>query len=70
MQSKLLTLMIATGLASAFGAAAAAGVTDQMIQAEATATGNVLTWGVNTQGQRYSPLRQVNASNVARLVPA
>ena len=69
MQSKLLTLMIATGLASAFGAAAAAGVTDQMIQAEATATGNVLTWGVNTQGQRYSPLKQVNAATVSRLAP-
>jgi alcohol dehydrogenase (cytochrome c) len=69
MQSKLLTLMIATGLASAFGAVAAAGVTDQMIQAEATATGNVLTWGVNTQGQRYSPLKQVNTATVARLAP-
>jgi alcohol dehydrogenase (cytochrome c) len=69
MQSKLLTLMIAGGLAAASGAAGAAGVTDQMIQAEATTTGNVLTWGVNTQGQRYSPLRQVNAGTVARLAP-
>ncbi|MFL6680130.1 MAG: PQQ-dependent dehydrogenase, methanol/ethanol family, partial [Burkholderiaceae bacterium] len=70
MQSRFLTLAIAGGLAAAFGAAGAAGgVTDQMIQAEATSTGNVLTWGVNTQGQRYSPLKQVNTATVSRLVP-
>ena len=69
MHSKLMTLMIAGGLATALGPVGAAGVTDQMIQTEATATGNVLTWGVNTQGQRYSPLKQVNASTVARLTP-
>lgn len=70
MQSRLLTLTLAGGLATAFGAAGAAGgVTDQMIQSEATATGNVLTWGVNTQGQRYSPLKQVNTGTVARLAP-
>ena len=65
MQSRLLTLTIAGGLATASIAAGAAdGVTDQMIQSEATATGNVLTWGVNTQGQRYSPLKQVNTATV------
>ena len=69
MHSKLMTLMIAGGLATALGPVGAAGVTDQMIQTEATTTGNVLTWGVNTQGQRYSPLKQVNASTVARLTP-
>ena len=70
MQSRLLTLAIAAGLAAAFGAAGAAGgVTDQMIQSEATSTGNILTWGVNTQGQRYSPLKQVNTGTVARLTP-
>ncbi len=71
MQSRLLTLLIASGFAATFGTApaGATGVTDQMIQTEATATGNVLTWGVNTQGQRYSPLKQVNASTVARLAP-
>jgi alcohol dehydrogenase (cytochrome c) len=62
--------MIAGGLAATIHAAGAAGVTDQMIQTEATATGNVLTWGVNTQGQRYSPLKQVNTATVARLAPA
>lgn len=66
MQLKLLPALIATGLAAA---AAHAQVTDQMIKSEATAKGNVLTWGINTQGQRYSPLKQVNTSNASRLTP-
>jgi alcohol dehydrogenase (cytochrome c) len=66
MQLKLLPALVAVGLSAA---AAHAQVTDQMIQSEATAKGNVLTWGINTQGQRYSPLKQVNAGNAARLVP-
>ncbi|MEJ8825810.1 PQQ-dependent methanol/ethanol family dehydrogenase [Variovorax humicola] len=66
MQLKLLTALIAVGLAAT---AARAQVTDKMIQSEATATGNILTWGINTQGQRYSPLRQVNSTNAAKLLP-
>ncbi len=66
MQLKLLPALIAVGLAAP---AAHAQVTDQMIQSEATAKGNVLTWGINTQGQRYSPLKQVNTSNASRLTP-
>lgn len=66
MQLKLLAALISAGLAAA---AAHAQVTDKMIQSEATATGNVLTWGINTQGQRYSPLKQVNAANAAKLLP-
>src|SRR5437899_2220010 len=42
MQLKLLPALIAVGLAAA---AAQAQVTDQMIKSEATAKGNVLTWG-------------------------
>ncbi|MET3916204.1 alcohol dehydrogenase (cytochrome c) [Variovorax sp. OAS795] len=68
MQLKLLNALMAIGLAAAGGASAQ--VTDKMIQSEATKNGNVLTWGVNTQGQRYSPLKQVNTATVSRLVPA
>ena len=57
MQLKLLNALMAIGLAAA--GSAGAQVTDKMIQSEATTNGNVLTWGVNTQGQRYSPLKQV-----------
>src|SRR3954462_10417388 len=64
-----LRILIAGGLAAALGAVRAEGVTDQMIQSEATGLGNVLTWGVITQGQRYSPLKQVNAGTVAKLAP-
>jgi len=67
MQPKLLSALISIGLAAT--AAAHAQVTDKMIQSEATTHGNILTWGLNTQGQRYSPLKQVNTGSVARLAP-
>ena len=67
MQLKLLRALITIGLAAT--AAAHAQVTDKMIQSEATTHGNILTWGLNTQGQRYSPLKQVNTGSVARLAP-
>ncbi|HEV8692249.1 MAG TPA: PQQ-dependent dehydrogenase, methanol/ethanol family, partial [Ideonella sp.] len=51
-------------------AAAGASVTDQMIQTEARSGRNVLSWGLSTDGQRYSPLKQVNMNTVSRLTPA
>ena len=66
MQLKLLPVLVSIGLASA---TAHAVVTDKMIENEATAGGNILTWGLNTQGQRYSPLKQVNAATVGKLAP-
>ncbi|SFM03951.1 PQQ-dependent methanol/ethanol family dehydrogenase [Variovorax sp. OV329] len=66
MQLKLSAALVAAGLAAS---AANAQVTDRMIQSEATAKGNVLTWGINTQGQRYSPLKQINTGNAAKLLP-
>src|SRR4030095_8622387 len=68
MQRKLSSLLVAAALAT-MAAATSAGVTDQMIQSEATTQGNVLTWGLNTQGQRYSPLKQINPAPVGRLTP-
>ena len=44
-------------------------VTDAMIVNDATTTDNVLTSGMGTQGQRYSPLKDINAKSVSRLVP-
>lgn len=46
-----------------------ASVTDTMIANDAKTTGDVLTWGLGTQGQRYSPLKQVHAGNVGRMAP-
>jgi alcohol dehydrogenase (cytochrome c) len=66
MQKKLLSLLVCAGLASM---AAHATVTDQMIENDAKSTGDVLSWGLGQQGQRYSPLKQINPSSISKLVP-
>ncbi len=48
----------------------AAGVTDEDIVNDAKTTGDVVSWGVGPQGQRYSPLKTINTENVSQLVPA
>ena len=67
MRLKLLPLLLTVGLASLTAQAA---VTDQMIADDAKTTGDVLSWGLGTQGQRYSPLKQVNPKTIDKLVPA
>ena len=42
-------------------AAAQAQVTDAMISSAGTDTKEVLTWGISPNGQRFSPLTQINA---------
>lgn len=64
---KLMNLLLSAGLASL---AAQAQVTDKMIADDAKTTGDVLTFGLGTQGQRHSPLKQINTATVSRLVPA
>jgi len=66
MRMKLLSLLVTLGAAS-MGAQAV--VTDQMIANDAKSTGDVLTWGIGTEGQRYSPLKTINTSNVGKLAP-
>jgi len=67
MKLKLSCLLIATALASM---TAQAVVTTQMIDNDAASTGDVLTNGMGTQGQRYSALKKINASNIGSLAPA
>ncbi|HSV71419.1 MAG TPA: PQQ-dependent methanol/ethanol family dehydrogenase [Methylibium sp.] len=67
MRTRLLSLLITAACAS-FGAQAQ-GVTDAMIANDAATTNDVLSWGIGSEGQRYSPLKKVNTSNAARLVP-
>jgi len=67
MRMKLLATLMACGFAT--GAVQAA-VTQQMIDNDATDTKEVLSWGMGGQGQRFSPLKQVNTQSVKRLVPA
>ena len=66
MRVKLLSLMVTLGLASM---AAQAVVTDQMIENDAQTTNDVLSWGIGTQGQRYSPLKQINPGTIGKLTP-
>ena len=63
----LLAVLIALGSAPAVHAA---GVTESMIEEGAKSTSNVLSWGMGQQGQRFSPLTQINGKTVSRLVPA
>lgn len=44
-------------------------VTQDMINKDATTTDDVLSWGLGTQGQRFSPLADINTKNINRLVP-
>ena len=68
MKLKLLSLLVTMGLA-AMGAHTHAQVTDKMIDNDATSTGDVLSWGIGQQGQRYSPLKTINTANVGKLLP-
>ena len=71
MRLKLLTLSIFLSLGSMAASAQApvTPVTDQMIDAAGKSGSEVLSWGLSTNGQRYSPLRQVTTENVAKLAP-
>ena len=64
--NKSLSLIVSLGL---IASAAHAVVTDQMIENDAKTTGDILSWGMGTQGQRYSPLKGINTGNVAKLLP-
>jgi len=72
----LKTLVALTTAALAFGAmigvaeAAAGDVTWEDILNDDKTPGDVLTYGLGVKAQRYSPLKQVNASTVGQLVPA
>jgi alcohol dehydrogenase (cytochrome c) len=69
MRKTSLATFVALALSASFGAQAA-GVTNAMIEGSDKDNANVLNWGVNQEGQRYSPLTQVNTRTVSKLVPA
>ena len=66
---KAFTLALLTAAAFA-GGAANAGVTDADILNDAKTPGDVVSFGLGTQGQRFSPSTQINAKTVKNLVPA
>jgi len=70
MQLKPLAALMSLGLGLMAAGSAPAAVTEQMIEASAKSGQEVLSWGLGTQGQRHSPLKQINTGNAAKLVPA
>mgnify|MGYP001280402318 CR=1 FL=1 len=69
MKMKLLASLVGLSFIGAT-TAFAAGVTDKMIMADQKDEKNVLTWGMGTDGQRFSTLKKINAKNIKKLVPA
>ena len=66
MRIKQLTIWVALALGTM---SAQSAVTDKMIEDDAKTPGDVVSWGIGQQGQRYSPLKQINASSIGRLAP-
>ena len=64
MKRKLLSLLVMMAAAQA-----GAQVTDAMIENDAKSTNDVLISGLGPEGQRHSPLTDVNAKTINRLVP-
>ena len=64
MKRKLLSLLIMAATAHV-----SAQVTDAMIAKDTADTDSVLSWGMGTQGQRFSPLTTINTKNVNKLTP-
>ncbi|MEX0141144.1 Quinoprotein ethanol dehydrogenase precursor [compost metagenome] len=69
-QKKIMGIVIGLGLASLAQAADVGNVTNAMLDSTAKNPASVLSFGMGTQGQRYSPLTQINDKTVAKLVPA
>jgi len=63
-------LAIAMAAPALADGAPAAGPGDADLMADATTTGDVLTYGMGPQAHRFSPLTQINTANVAKMVPA
>ncbi|PWC35561.1 methanol/ethanol family PQQ-dependent dehydrogenase [Azospirillum sp. TSO22-1] len=70
MKRLISTFALAAGLAVWAAAAVAGPVSNDDILKDATSTGDVLSYGLGPQGQRFSPLAKLTPETVAKLVPA
>ena len=68
--SKWLACVSVIALSVGLSNASRADVTVEDIANDATTTNDVVTNGLGTQGQRYSPIKTINKDNVGSLVPA
>ena len=66
----LKSIAIAGVLVAAPMSNSVAGVTVDDIKNDAATTGDVVTYGMGTQGQRWSPLAKINDKNISTLAPA
>ncbi|MBK7664689.1 MAG: methanol/ethanol family PQQ-dependent dehydrogenase [Sterolibacteriaceae bacterium] len=57
------------GASFAIGGPVHAGVTTADIEKDAATPGDILSWGMGTEGQRYSPLSKITTKNIKDLVP-
>ena len=69
MKKNLCLALVASALFVPLGASATA-VTDQMLEKASSNTHEVLSNGLGSEGERFSPLKAINAQNVSKLVPA
>lgn len=70
MQKKIMGIVVGLSVVSLVQAADVGNVTSAMLDSTARNPASVLSFGMGTQGQRYSPLTQINDKTVAKLVPA
>lgn len=63
-------LLSALVLAAVSSLSVQAAVTDSMIEQEAKTGKEVLSYGLGTRGQRFSPLTQINTKSIKTLTPA
>jgi alcohol dehydrogenase (cytochrome c) len=68
--TRSLTGAVTLALLTAAAPLVAQGPTDADLMADATSTGDVLTYGMGPQAQRFSPLTALNTQTISRLVPA
>ncbi len=69
-QKKIMGILVGLSLVSLVQAADVGNVTSAMLDNTAKNPSSILSFGMGTQGQRYSPLTQINDKTVAKLVPA
>lgn len=69
MKRTLMSLLVGSAMFSLAAGPVMATVTDKDIENDAKTTGDVLSWGIGTQGQRYVPLAKINPGTIKDLVP-
>ena len=70
MKRILVNMLLAGALTGLAASPVVARVTDKDVENDATTPGDVVTWGLGTKLQRFSPSTKIDTKNVKDLVPA